>query len=139
MEASLIIFLAVSLIIGAIVFAFVTLNTKGQSSLDVEKYRIKWLEIEQQLQKEVVSSHHISILNADKLLDKSLKERGFVGNTMGERMRSAQKVWSDANSVWNAHKLRNRIAHEPEVNLSYDQARLALTKFRQALKDVGAI
>jgi len=50
-----------------------------------------------------------------------------------------QTKWSNANNVWTAHKLRNQIAHEPDVRLDYDGARRALTAFKQALKDIGAI
>ena len=76
---------------------------------------------------------------ADKLLDHALKERGAKGETMGERMKTLQTTWSNANAVWGAHKLRNQVAHEPDVQLSYDLARRALASFKQALKDVGAI
>ena len=85
------------------------------------------------------SSYHLAILNADKLLDQALRQRGFKGETMGERMRSARQIWSNATAVWTAHKLRNQIAHEPEVKISYDQARRSLSAFKQSLKDVGAI
>ena len=81
----------------------------------------------------------MAILNADKLLDQALRQRGFKGETMGERMKSAQNVWSNANHVWTAHKVRNRIAHESGVKVDYDITRRALVAFKQALKDVGAI
>ena len=58
---------------------------------------------------------------------------------MGERMKSARDVWSNANNVWAAHKLRNRIAHETDVKVGYDNARRALAAYKQALKDVRAI
>jgi hypothetical protein len=79
------------------------------------------------------------VLNADKLLDQALRERGVKGETMGERMKTARESWSNANGVWTAHKLRNQIAHESEVQVSYDDARRALANFKQALKDIGAI
>jgi hypothetical protein len=58
---------------------------------------------------------------------------------MGERMKIAKDTWSNANAVWTAHKLRNQIAHEPAVVVSYEDARRALGAFKQALKDIGAI
>ena len=98
-----------------------------------------WLTIEQQLVKSEPSSYQLVILNADKLLDQALKQRNFRGQTMGDRMKSAGSIWSSANNVWAAHKLRNRIAHEHEVVVRYDDTRRALAAFKQALKDVGAI
>jgi hypothetical protein len=67
----------------------------------------------------------------------ALKERGVRGNTMGERMKNSS--WSNANAVWAAHKIRNKIAHEADVAVDYDTARRALASFKQGLKDVGAI
>ncbi|MEP6710137.1 MAG: hypothetical protein ABJA64_00265, partial [Candidatus Saccharibacteria bacterium] len=109
------------------------------TSLNIEKYRVKWLSIEQQLKRDEESSYHLTVLNADKLLDQALRERGLKGNTMGERMKAASQTWSNANSVWGAHKLRNQIAHESEVRVQYDDARRALAAFKQGLKDLGAI
>lgn len=130
---------AAVLIIGALLTAMITLTKKGGKQLDVEKYRTKWLSIENHFKRDEESSYHLCILNADKLLDQALREHGVRGNTMGERMKSAQTSWSNANAIWTAHKLRNQIAHEPDVRVTYDTARYALASFKQALKDVGAI
>ena len=136
---SIIFFLASVLIIAAILFAVISLTKKGPKTLDVDKYRTRWMTIEQQLKRDEQSSYHMSVLNADSLLDQALKEKGVQGATMGERMKLLQKTWSNANNVWTAHKLRNQIAHEPNVQLDYDGTRRALAAFKQALKDVGAI
>ena len=138
MEPAIIIIFALVLVVGGGVLAFMTLRG-GRTHLDVEKYRSKWLAIEQQLTRDNESSYQLAILNADKLLDQALKERGFSGNTMGERMKSAKSVWTKTDNVWTAHKIRNQIAHEAEVKLSYDGTRRAMAAFKQALKDVGAI
>ncbi|HSW91178.1 MAG TPA: hypothetical protein VLG09_00850 [Candidatus Saccharimonadales bacterium] len=130
---------AAILLIGALLLAVMTLTKKGGAKLDVDKYRSKWLAIENQLKRDEVSSFHLSVLNADKLLDQALRERGVKGETMGERMKAVKDTWTNANAVWTAHKLRNQIAHESDVQVSYDDARRALASFKQALKDVGAI
>jgi hypothetical protein len=127
------------LVIGALLLAVVTLTKKGGVQLDVDKYRLKWLAIENQLKRDQEASYHLCVLNADKLLDQAMRERGIKGETMGERMKNIKDTWSNANAVWTAHKLRNQIAHESDVRVSYDDARRALASFKQALKDVGAI
>lgn len=139
MNITVIAFLVAILVFGLIVFLFVFARGKTRSVLNVEKFRTAWMTIEQQLQKGNESSYQLCILNADKLLDSALKQRGFNGETMGERMKTAQSSWHNANSVWTSHKLRNQIAHEEQVSISYDQARRALAGFKQALKDLGAI
>jgi transposase len=141
MDQSIIIGLAVILILGAVLFAVISKLTTQKTSkhLDVEQYRVKCLAIEQQLKPNEPSSCHLSVLNADKLVDQALRESGARGETMGERLKSTSSRISDINGLWDAHKLRNRIAHESDVVVSYDEARRALASFRKALKDLGAI
>ena len=139
MDTALIFFFAAILIVGGMLFAVITLSKKGSRNLNVDKYRLKWLQVEQQLKKDEPSSYHLTVLNADKLLDQALREKGIKGTTMGERMKNIKDTWSNANNVWTAHKLRNQIAHETDVRVSYEDARRALSGFKQALKDIGAI
>lgn len=139
MDYSIIFVLAALVIAMAIVLVLLFVNKKGKKYLDVERYRVKCLAIEQQLKKEDISSYQLSVLNADKLVDHALRELGFKGDTMGERLKSAVDKFSDRNGIWIAHKLRNTIAHETDVRVTYEEARYALISFRKALKDLGAI
>lgn len=138
-SGALIFFFAAIVIVGALLFAFINFTRKGMSHLDVDRYRSRWLTIEQSLVRDIPASAHLAILNADKLVDQALKDRGYGGQTMGERMKSAKQIWSNRNSIWEAHKLRNQVAHEPDIDISYESARRALAGFKQALKDLGAI
>jgi len=138
-SVSVLFFFAAILVFAGILFALIAFTKKGPRQLDVEKYRSRWLSIERQLTRDNIGSYSLTVLDADKLLDQAMKERGIVGETMGARLKQLQKVWSNANSVWSAHKLRNQIAHESDAKISYDRARKALSSFKQALKDVGAI
>lgn len=81
----------------------------------------------------------LAIINADKLLDTALKRRHFSGKTMGERLVSAQRKLSNNDGVWFAHKLRNKLVHEQDVNLREKDVKDALVGIRQALKDLGAL
>lgn len=139
MDNSLLGFLAGILVVGVLLVVVIMLTKKGHPQLDVNKYRMSWLKIEQALSRDEPSSHLLCILNADKLLDQALRERGVAGETMGDRMKQLQTTWSNANAIWSAHKLRNQIAHEHDAQVSYDDTRRALAAFKQALKDIGAI
>jgi hypothetical protein len=135
----MVLFLIIIVLVGGAVLFLIGYGRRGTSNLDVERYRRSWLTIERQLVKAEPSSYQLVILNADKLLDQALKQRGTRGETMGERMKSANASWSNANNVWAAHKLRNQIAHEHDVVVRYDDTRRALAAFKQGLKDLGAI
>jgi hypothetical protein len=138
-DGFMLLFLIVIVVVGTGILFIVTHGRGKAQPLDVERYRTSWLTIEQQLVKGDEATCHLVVLNADKLLDQALKQRGFKGETMGHRMKSARDTWSNANNVWNAHKLRNKIAHESDVTVGYDSARRALSAFKQGLKDLGAI
>lgn len=138
-DGLMIVFLLGIVLVGGVILFLLAHGRKGGRNLDVDKYRTQWLRIERQLVRGEESSYHLSVLNADKLLDQALRQRGLSGETMGERMKSAKDMWTSANNVWAAHKIRNRIAHEPDVNVQYEDARRSLAAFKQGLKDLGAI
>lgn len=133
------IFLLAVVIIGGALFAVLAITRQTTHHLDVTKYRSRWLKIEQVLSRDQPASYQLAVLEADKLLDQALREKGVAGQTMGERMKAYNSRWSNANAVWSAHKLRNRVAHETDVQVSFDDTRRALGGFKQGLKDVGAI
>lgn len=131
-----IIALAVVLMAGALL---ALQQRRSAPRIDVAYYRSQWHAIESALKPDQPASFQLAILNADKLVDKALRERGYRGSTMGERMRSAQKTWTNANEIWAAHKVRNKIAHETNVDITYKIARTCLHGFERALKDLGAL
>lgn len=131
------------LIIGGIIFGVTVLvliglfGKKIPRRLNQPYFERKWLELLAR-----VKTHEgmvLAVIDADKLLDEALRRRGFRGKTMGERLVSAQKILTDNDAVWFAHKLRNRLVHEPDTRLREKDAKSALAGFRQGLKDLGAL
>jgi hypothetical protein len=55
-----------------------------------------------------------AVMEADKLADRVLKLKGFGGDTFADRLRSAERSMDHGiyQSLWQGHKVRNRIAHE---------------------------
>lgn len=138
MELTVIIFLVSALAIGLAVLGIVLYTRRSGSALNVPKYQSRWLAIESTLDRDNPMTYSMTVLEADKLLDMALRESGYRGETMGERMKAANSVWSKPDHVWSAHKIRNRIAHEADVKLSYDMAARSLAAFKQGLKNLGA-
>ncbi len=102
------------------------------SSQDLKRFKKHWNKI----LKETHSNPKGAILEADKLLDEALKLKGFHGS-LGEKMKKANSIFSNRNGIWDAHKLRNRIAHELNVNISKQETETAIRQFKQALRDLG--
>ncbi len=79
-----------------------------------------------------------AIIQADKLLDAALKKRKLKGKTMGARMVSAQRLFTDNDDTWFAHNLAKKLKGESAPKLKESDVKSALIGFRQALKDIGA-
>jgi len=132
-------FFSAILIFGGLLFVFISLSKNSPRTLDQNKYRSRWMAIETRLKRDDENSFTVCILDADKLLDQALRDRGLAGKTMAERMKQFQGKWTNGNGVWAAHKLRNRLAHETDARVDYDRTRQALVAYKQGLKDTGAI
>lgn len=136
-------FLVAVVVFGLLVLLFLTrlsprLGFPARRGLNQQYFQDHWME----LLARVKISHEgmiLAVVDADKLLDEALKKRGFKGKTMGERLVAAQRSLSDNDSVWYAHKLRNRLVHEPNIRLKKSEAQNALQGFRQGLRDLGAL
>ena len=127
-------------VVGILVFVAIILTGKRKYTFNKLEYQTDFLAIENSLTRENPQSYNMSVVECDKLLDKALVEMGLSGRTMGERLKKCgREKFSQTNAVWNAHKLRNQIAHEPGFKLEYAQAKHALAVYRQALRDLGAI
>ncbi len=131
-------FLIGIIILGVIVLALI--NRFGgvvRRGLNQEHFQNKWLELLARVK--TPDGMILAVIDADKLLDEALKKRGFSGKTMGERLVAAQRSMKDNDAVWYAHKLRNRLVHEPDVKLKKNEAQNALAGFKKGLHDLGAL
>lgn len=139
MDGGVVFFILAILIVAVFVFVAILLTGKRGHHFNVEAYQAKFLAIENKLSKDNPATYMTTIIEADKLLDKAMIEAGVPGKTMGDRLKRSGSRFADINAVWRAHKLRNAIAHEPDLEVGYKQAGNALAIYKQALKDLGAI
>lgn len=139
MEGGPVIFVVAVLIVAVLLFIAIKLTGRRMHKFNQEEYQTRFLKIENRLSKDNPATWAMTIINGDKLLDRALSEMGIPGKTMGERLKKTGDKFTDENAVWRAHKLRNVIAHEDDLEISYKQAATALSIYKQALKDLGAI
>lgn len=72
----------------------------------------RWKDIEQHASSSNPNDWKQAIIEADVMLDESLKRRGFTGSSLGERLRAiSPQVLESIDDAWTAHKVRNEIAH----------------------------
>lgn len=128
-----------ALIIGAIVFFkkfFKRPELYGLSKEDIQK---RWSQIEELLSRREDISWKLAVLEADKLLDHSLKAMGFGGTSLGERLKLAAYRHPKIRNVWPAHITRNKLAHEASYSLGQGAARQAVSQFKKALQELGVL
>jgi hypothetical protein len=81
----------------------------------------------------------LAIIEADILLADSLRDRGYVGDTLGERLRHiTPNQLSSIDDAWEAHKVRNKIAHEgADFVLTKRIAEETINRYRRVLNELG--
>lgn len=75
------------------------------------------------------------VLEAEAVLEAALRAAGYTG-TFGENLRHMGARFPNLDAVWAAHKLRNRIAHEPGTSVSEAEAHRAIDAFERALRSL---
>lgn len=85
-------------------------------------------------------SGSMAIIEADKLTDTILKKARIEGNSMAERIRKTEKlVRRDTyQGLWDAHKLRNSLVHDMDMEVSERHINEALSKIKRYLVELGA-
>jgi hypothetical protein len=131
MKALIVVVIVVGLVVFAIVYWLLPKRLKRN------KFGDKWSDLQAQLKDK--ASWADAILAADKMLDEALKKRKFKGGSMGERMVSAQRFFTNNDDLWFAHNLCKKIKADHEMKLKEVDVKDALLGFRQALRDIGAL
>ena len=105
--------------------------------LDQVYFKKEWSDLQKLLRNK--ERWDVALVQADNLLDIALKKNHMRGRSMGERLVKAQRVFTDNDSLWFGHKLRNKIESDPDMKLKETDLKQALVGIRQGLKDLGAL
>ncbi|MFA6386438.1 MAG: hypothetical protein WCW04_01550 [Candidatus Paceibacterota bacterium] len=87
------------------------------------------------------SDWRIAIIEADSLLEESFKEKDLIGDNMSELLEDAKSNgYPSIQSAWDAHVVRNRIAHEgQEFSLTQIEARRVIKLYQNIFEDLNII
>ena len=110
---------------------------KRPPKLKQDVFKTQWQELQKLLRNK--DRWDVALIQADHLVDLALRKNRFRGGSMGERLVKAQKIFTDNDGVWFAHKLRKAIEGEPELKLKEKDVKEALVAIRQGLRDLGAL
>ncbi|PIR45515.1 MAG: hypothetical protein COV09_01050 [Candidatus Vogelbacteria bacterium CG10_big_fil_rev_8_21_14_0_10_50_13] len=107
------------------------------SDLEAKTYRNEqWDNLLKYLESENSSDWKLAILEADKLLDKMVEKMGYPGANLGERLRVIEPSdFLTLQEAWEAHKIRNRIAHEAQYQLTEHEARKTIGLYEKVFRE----
>ena len=108
---------------------------------DIPKTRLRWNRILEQATSDSEQSWRLAILEADIMLNELLDTLGYKGDTMADKMRAVDPVaFNSINLAWEAHKIRNRIAHDGAAHhLTAREARRVIALYEKVLKEAHFI
>ena len=100
----------------------------------------RWEEVTRHLESPREAEWKFAVVEADKLADMILKEAGFPGETMGDRLSSIEKgQLANLDNLWEAHKIRNKLVHDVNYFLRHAEARRAVELYEVALRELQAL
>ncbi len=77
------------------------------------------------------------VIAVDSVLDLVLKELGFAGS-LGDKLKKAGPRIPNIQAVWEAHKLRNRMAHEHDASVNQSEVDRAVRILEHAIRSLSA-
>ncbi len=102
----------------------------------------RWAEIQSHMGEDNPNSWKIAIIEADIFLESVLTDNGYVGGTIGEKLKGANTAsFTTIQDAWEAHKVRNEIAHagQNDYILTRRVAQETLMRFERVFREFGAL
>ncbi len=118
-----------------------TFGIQGSASTSGSVQEARWRSVIEHVSSENPNDWRQAILEADVMLDDAISSRGYTGDGLGEKMKQVHR--SDINSIddaWEAHKLRNRVAHEgSSYDLTQREAKRGINLYEKVFRELGYI
>lgn len=97
----------------------------------------RWSHIQTQLKSYNQNDWKQAIIEADTILEEMLEKIGYEGNSIGDRLKQVNPSdFLTLNSAWEAHKVRNKIAHGgSDFTMSRDEAERVVGLYKDVFKE----
>lgn len=115
-------------------------STLNPQEAETAKDHSRWAHIQELIESGQPRDWREAIMEADIMLDDMLQERGYTGQTTADRLNMLPSNVSSMQDAWEAHKVRNRIAHEGSAfPLDEQLAYHTVKQFERVFKEFGEI
>lgn len=97
----------------------------------------KWERVLLHIESDNPGDWRLAVLEADILLDEVVGTMGLTGDTLGERLMAVeQSDFTTINKAWEAHKMRNAVAHQGgDYILTQREARRTIDLYKQVFEE----
>ncbi len=101
----------------------------------------RWALVKEHMGAENENEWKLGIIEADSILEELLTDLEYPGLNIGEKLKGATGArFKSLNNAWEAHKVRNRIAHEGSMfTLTRPEARRAILNYELVFKEFDYI
>ena len=101
----------------------------------------RWEDVKTHISSDNPNDWRQAIVEADIILEEVVNKAGYVGATLGEKLKSADSsTFKTIQDAWEAHKVRNQIAHEGvDFVLTKKIAQETITRFERVFREFGAV
>lgn len=98
---------------------------------------IRWNTVLEHVNSSSSGDWKLAIIDADSMLEDLLNQLGFVGENLGEKLKSIDmSKYTNLKPAWDVHKVRNEIAHEgTQFEISQEEAKRVISTYEQIFKD----
>lgn len=97
----------------------------------------KWESVKTHIASSNQNDWRQAIMDADIILDNLLTQMGYQGDSIGEKLKRVSKGdFATLNEAWEAHKVRNRVAHEgSNFHLNEREAQTTIDNYRRVFEE----
>lgn len=96
----------------------------------------RWENVIQHIESPNQNDWKQAIIEADMMLDDILTAMGYRGESIGEKLKRVEKGdFKSLNEAWEAHKVRNQIAHEAGFVLTHHDAKATINMYRKVFEE----
>lgn len=108
---------------------------------DIPATHMRWNRIMEHAQSADEHKWRLAILECDIMLNELLDLQGYKGETIAEKLKQVSRSnFNTVDDAWDAHKVRNRVAHEGvEFHIDEREKNRVINLYQRVFKEFGFI
>lgn len=99
-----------------------------------------WERVRTHIESQNESDWRLAVIEADIMLSELVDTMGVTGDSLGDKLKQIEKSdFVTLDSAWEAHKVRNQIAHDASYILTQREAKRVIALYEEVFKEFSFI